>query len=135
MQIVKGNTNSNQEQSQTKPISDSSTSAGHTAASDDRLVQSYADRAEYSTSIYNRVQKGIFDKPSFLGHPDSLKGVTVAFDRKGNGTFIKDGLPLAALIVGELAPSTLGTKLDAAGTHYPWNSPVSYTNFETVDSN
>lgn len=97
-----------------------------TISSVDLLNGIYSQRYIHPDSIYNRLQKAIFDKPNFLGNSDSIHGVNASYDSKnGNASFYKGKDVLTLLVFGELAPMHLGTRITAVGNHYPWGEPVS----------
>lgn len=85
---------------------------------------SYAQRGDSPDGVYYRLES-IFNDPQFVGHPECFAGVAPVSDANGNVTWMKEGKPHQAILIGEMASDAEGTKLSARGNMYPAQDPVS----------
>lgn len=74
--------------------------------------------------IYLVMEEGILTRPSFLGHPNALKGVTTKADRRGNIEFMQGRDPAEWIVFGELAGQFEGCQMGAMGDRITRKPPT-----------
>lgn len=81
--------------------------------SDDDL--GFPARAYGPKGIYNVMAQGVLSRPSFLGHPRALEGITTKSDRRGSIEFMRGRDVAEWIVFGELAGQYEGCQMSAMG--------------------